>query len=424
MPFDDDAEADNQGFRPPPHPDDRLWRHPSEMGAHPIVPVGAPTPPLIPTSASAAAAAPRRRPWAAYLAAGALGAVVAGGGVVALGLGETVVERPVTERVALSPTVAGADDPDPLETLRQDVAPTVVGIDAAPAAAGEPRATAGSGVIVRDDGIVITSAALAAVGGVSTVRLPDGSRADAHVLAVDQATGLAVLDLDGQGYMPSVLANAADLRPGAQMFVVTAAGDGAADSGTDEGGPDGDATATTGTGTVGRTERYVGPTDTALEGVAIAGQADAAALGGPVVNERGAVVGIVTTVEASEAWYVAPVEVAHKVADDVLAAGAVQHSWLGIEGTDVAGDGSTATTLEREGGGTLVMSVVPDSPADRGGLTSGDVIVALDGEPIARMPDLLVVLRSRSPGDQIGVTVTRADGSEATLELTLTAPAA
>ena len=450
MPFDDDAEADNPGFRPPPHPDDRLWRHPSEMNAHPIVPVGASTPPFIPTSAAAADADRRRRPWGAYLAAGALGAVVAGGGVIALGLGETVVERPVTERVALSPTLAGADDPDPLETVHRDVAPAVVGIEADPAAAGEPAtasepaAIAGSGVIVRDDGIVITSAALAAVGTVPTLRLPDGSRARAQVLAVDEATGLAVLDLGGEGYTPSVLARDAELRPGAQMYVLTAAGDDASDDGGDGGsdafGTDGDdatdagrdeggggrhGPVTTGTGTVGATERYVGPSATALDGVAIAGAADAAALGGPVVNERGAVVGIVTTVEASEAWYVAPVEVAHKVADDVLAEGAVQHSWLGIEGTDVAGDrttGSPATTLETEGGGTLVVSVVPDSPADQGGLTSGDVITALDGEAIARMPDLLVALRSRSPGERIDVSVTRADGDEATLELTLTTP--
>jgi putative serine protease PepD len=109
----------------------------------------------------------------------------------------------------------------------------------------------------------------------------------------------------------------------------------------------------------------------------------------------------------------------------VLAEGAVQHSWLGIEGTDVAGGGATGTpdtTLATEGGGTQVMSVVPDSPAARGGLASGDVIVALDGEAITRMPDLLVRLRSRSPGEQVDVTVTRADGSRVTLVVTLTAP--
>jgi len=143
------------------------------------------------------------------------------------------------------------------------------------------------------------------------------------------------------------------------------------------------------------------------------------------VNDQGVVVGIVTTVDAGVAWYLTPVEVAHKVADDVLTDGAVHHSWLGIEGTDVPGAGAAGspdTTLATEGGGTQVVSVAPDSPAARGGLVPGDVIVALDDETITRMPDLLVLLRSRSPGDRVDVTVTRADGSRVTLVLTLTEP--
>ena len=410
MPFDDDAEADNPGFCPPPHPDDRLWRHPSEMSAHPIVPIGASTPRLVDTPASPA----RRRPWGAYAVAGALGAVIAGGGVMMLGVGERVVERPVTERVALNPTLTGLEGADSLEGLRQRVAPAVVGIDVAGADGGTARA--GSGVVVRDDGIVVTSAALAAAGTSPTVRLPDGRTASAQVLGADQATGLAVLDLAGDGYTPSVLAGAGHMATGEQT-VVLSAGD-AAD-------------AAPGTGSVASTERYLGPSGTALDGVEITGAADDGALGGPVVDDQGVVVGIVTTVAAGEAWYAAPVEVAHKVADDVLAGGTVDHSWLGIEGTDVADvpadestgtAGALGTTVPPAGGGTQVVSVVPESPAARGGLAPGDVIVALDGEPVTRMPDLLVRLRSRSPGDRVDVTVTRSDGSQVTLVLTLTAP--
>ncbi len=401
MPFDDDAEADNPGYRPPPHPDDRIWRHPSEMSDHPIVPLGAPSPPpLVDTSSATHRGSEGRRPWGAFVVAGAVGAVLAGGGVVALGIGERVVERPVTERVALSPTSSalGAADTDMLDGVRQRVEPAVVSVEA--------PAEAGSGVVVRDDGIVITSAALVAAAAVPTVRLSDGRNVTAQLVGTDPATGLAVLDLAGSGYTPSVLAGAADMTVGETTFVLNAqAAEGSSSR----------------AGVVGLTYRFVGPSGTALDGVAVDGDAgaDDLTLGGPVVNQRGAVVGIVTTVEDGDAWYVAPVEVAHKVADDLLTDGAVHHCRLGIEGTDVGDADASAAPPSAEGGGTRVASVEPDSPAALGGVEAGDVIVALDGQAIARMPDLLVALRSRSPGDRVDLTVVRADGSRITLVLTL-----
>lgn len=403
MPFDDDAEADSQGFRPPPHPDDRLWRHPSEMSDHPIIPIDAPLPPALiatPSATQRADGAPRRS-WGAFAAAAATGAVLAGGGVVALGLGERVVERPVTERVELAPTTSAGDavGADPLAGVRQRVEPAVVGVEA-------PGLAPGSGVVVRDDGIVVTSAAFVAGGNRPLVRLADGTEAVAELVGTDPVTGLAVLDVPGEGHTPSVLAVSADLASGATTFVVHARGSGGT---------------ATGSGVVGATHRYVGPTGTPLDGVAVEGEAEAAALGGPAVDERGAVVGIVTAVEDGGEWYLTPVDVAHRVADDLLATGEVRHCWLGIEGTDVAGDGSGSpdTTLPTEGGGTQVASIVPGSPADQGGLRVGDVIVALDDRRIARMPDLIVGLRSHAPGDRVDVTVRREDDTRVTLVLTL-----
>jgi S1-C subfamily serine protease len=436
VPFDDDAEADHPGFRPPPHPDDRLWRHPSEMNAHPIVPLGAPGAPSVAVRTSDGQAR-TGRPWGAVVVAGTAGAVLAGAGVLALGIGERVVERPVTERVALNPMASalGSPDADTLDGVRQRVAPAVVGIVAAGAVPGQGEVTggegavagqgevtgsegavpgqaevAGSGVVVRDDGIVVTSAALVATGSVPGVRLPDGTVVAAELVGSDLATGLAVLDLAGGGYTPSVLATVGDLMAGEPSFAVSARLAGGT---------------TTAAGVVGLARRYLGPLGGALDGIEVAGEADPLAIGGPLVDPRGAVVGITTAVEDGDAWYVAPVEVAHKVADGLLTDGVVQHCWLGIEGTDVAAGAAELDTAESPaagsvtGAGTRVASVVPGSPAALGGLRPGDVVVALDGQTIARMPDLIVALRARSPGDRVDVTVTRDDGSRATLVLTL-----
>jgi putative serine protease PepD len=373
VPFDDDAEADFFRFSPPPHPDDRLWRHPSELG---------------PGRGPGAGARDRQTgvPWGVVAAAGTAGAVLAGAGVLAFGLGERTVDRPVVERVALD-TVSSTPRTDDQATdgIRQQVAPAVVAIE-----------SGGSGVVVRDDGIVLTSASLVDGAGPLTVRLPDGSSTEAKIVGSDPSTGIAVLDLDGHGYRTGVLATEAGLVQGETSFTVSV----------------GTAGATTVAALVGATRRYHTAAGVTLDAVVgTTGDAPAHALGGPLVDTRGVVVGIVTGVDEGSASYVVPVEVARKVSEDLVAAGRVERCWLGIEGSD-AGDPDVT------GGGVQIASVVPDSPADRGGLRPGDVLVEIDGRMIGHLPDLMLILRSRSPGDRIDATVVR-DDNPTTLAVTL-----
>jgi putative serine protease PepD len=389
VPFDDHAEEEgSSGYSPPPHPDDRLWRHPSELRSHPIVPIVAPAgPDLVPTSP-----APRhRRPWGAIVAAGTTGAVLAGAGVALFGVGERVVEREVVERVALN-TVSPLVDGVPAVSARQKVTPAVVGIEG-PGATGTGTEVVGSGVVVRDDGIVVTSAALSPAGGELSVSLPDGRTVAAAPVGSDPVTGLSVLDLEGVGYAASVLATGGALDEGESAYAVSA-------------GPAG--RTTTAGGVVGLTHRFVGPDGGALDGVVVAGPASPESLGGALVDERGVVIGVTTAVDGGS-WYVAPIDVARKVTDDLLTDGRVEHCWLGVESSS---DGTE---------GALVESVMPGSPADLGGLEVGDVVTEVDDRSVRRMPDLMVVMRARSPGDRVDVTVARPDGSSATLVLTLDA---
>ncbi len=374
MPFDDDAEADLSRFRPPPHPDDRLWRHPSELG---------------PQRGEGAGGRDRQSglPWGVVAVAGTAGAVLAGAGVLAFGVGERIVDRPVVERVALdnvSSSPRAADQT--VSGIRQQIAPAVVAVDGG-----------GSGIVVRDDGIVLTSASVVDGAGPLRVRLADGSSTEAEVVGSDQSTGIAVLDLDGHGYRTGLLANEAGLVQGQTSFTVSVGAAGGA---------------TTVAALVGPTRRYQASTGATLDAVVeTTGDTPAHAVGAPLVNPRGVVVGIVTGVDDGSASYVVPVEVARKVAEDLVAIGKVERCWLGIEGSD-AGDPDVA------GGGVLIASVAPDSPADRGGLRVGDVLVEIDARMIGHVPDLMITLRSRSPGDQIAATVVR-DDNPTTLTVTL-----
>jgi putative serine protease PepD len=380
VPFDDDGADDRFRFRPPPHPDDRLWRHPSELAAErPLVPATSPD-------------RHRGRPWAMVAVAGTAGAVLAGAGVLALGVGERTVERPVVERVAMDTVASSVTSAEATtDSVHQRVAPAVVAVGAG-----------GSGVVVRDDGIVLTSAALADTRGPVDVRLADGSSTEAEVLGADPATGIGVLDLAGRGYPTGVLAADGALAEGQASFTVSTGAAGGA---------------TTAAALVGASRRYRTPGGTTLDAVVeTSSDAPAEAVGAPLVDSRGAVVGIVTAVDEGRASYVVPVDVARKVSDDLLALGEVAHCWLGIEGSDADGVGAYA-------GGVTIAEVVADSPAERGGLRPHDVLVELDQRTITQVPDLMLALRSHSPGDRVDAVVVR-DGARVTLEVTLSRQAA
>ena len=103
-----------------------------------------------------------------------------------------------------------------------------------------------------------------------------------------------------------------------------------------------------------------------------------------------------------------PIGLARRVAEQLLADGRATHAWLGIESQDVAEDDD-----EAGGAGAEVLAVDAQGPAAASELAVGDVIEALDGDPIRSSSDLVVSLRTRAPGDEVVVRYRR-DGRTAT----------
>jgi putative serine protease PepD len=422
VPFDDDGEEDLREFRPPPDPDDRLWRHPSEIGAHPLVstvapPIGtaagAPGPPGPP--AAAGGPTTRGRPWGLVMAAGLTGAALAGAGVLALGTGGRVVERSGVSQVALNPVASlpGLDGAPRAEGIHDRVAPAVAALTA-----DGVGATPGSGVVVREDGIVLTSAGVlgdSARGASVEVRLGDAPPVSGSVVGSDPATGIGLVELAGDGYPTAVLAPARNVGSGDQAFAAGAAG---------RGREAGDGTSVV-AAAVGTTARQVPAPIGVLDGAVsaeVTTDAPERLLGGPLLDGRGAVVGVTAAHERSTI-FVTPVEVARRVADDLLATGRADRSWLGIEGTDARAAGAPVTTAAVAAatppagtggrapgtaeGGALVVTVVPGAPADGAGLRPDDVITAVDDRRVGGMADLVLALRSHRPGDRVELSVTR-----------------
>jgi S1-C subfamily serine protease len=163
--------------------------------------------------------------------------------------------------------------------------------------------------------------------------------------------------------------------------------------------------------------------------------------GGVLVNDEGKLIGVPTAIESSSGsnsgiGFAVPSAIVQKVVPALIDKGAVEYSWLGITGVTLTSDLAEAMDLSRDQRGVLVIQVTADSPAEKAGLqgsdkqvdlngeqaqVGGDVIVAIDGQPVKQFEDLVTYLvGSTSVGDKVSLTILR-DGKEQTVEATLAA---
>ncbi len=128
--------------------------------------------------------------------------------------------------------------------------------------------------------------------------------------------------------------------------------------------------------------------------------------GGPLVDVRGSVLGIMTTGLGRGAALAIPAELAWRVAKSLEERGSVRRGYLGILSQPVRlPDGQRLGLTQR--GGLLVVGVEDGSPAGRGGLIIGDILATLDGQPVEDTEDLLVLLTGERVGREVEVKVIR-----------------
>jgi putative serine protease PepD len=355
MPFDDDDPGGSAFGGPPLPPEDRLWRHPSEMGPDRPEPG-------------------RGSRWIPVVAAiGGAGLAVAGltlaGSVGGMASEDpAVIERVAAPAVATVPVVGG----DPVEPVPVETA-YLVTVEST----GERT---GSGFVLRSDGHVVTAASTVGEDEQVQVVAHDGQRGSAAVVGRDPVSGVAVLAV---GWLAG--------RPGAVLGSLRSL-------------EIGDPVTTTGGGDTGANPRFVSDlsaTTTAagepVHGlVRTTGPLSPDGAGGPVLNEEGHVVGVALWADPSPATWAVPIDLVRRVADDIIGEGRAHHAWLGVEGED-----GTA--------GPMLQSVTPDSPADRAGLLAGDVLTEVNGRPVAAMADVILALRELRPGDRVTIAYHRDD---------------
>jgi putative serine protease PepD len=271
----------------------------------------------------------------------------------------------------------------------------------------------GSGFVLAADGFIVTNNHVVSGGGSSgvTVSFADGTTAKARVVGTSASYDLAVLKVSAKGLKPLPLGNSDSVVVGDPVIAI--------------GSPLG-LSGTVTSGIVSAKNRPVTAGDTGGSDSAYinAIQTDAAInpgnSGGPLVNLEGEVVGVnsaIATLGASlggqsgniGVGFAIPINQARRTVEQLLDTGEAQFPIIGasLDGT-YDGEGARIASTASNG----KQPVVPGGPADRAGLQPGDVIVAIDDKPVADSSELIVAIRSRSPGDTITLTVHRGSDEE------------
>jgi S1-C subfamily serine protease len=262
--------------------------------------------------------------------------------------------------------------------VAERVTPSVAAVRVRGSLRGRYLEGAGSAVVFTADGFLLTSAHV--VAGASTLRLAfaDGSASPADIVGADPLSDLAVLRARGPAAPPVALGDAADLRVGQLVVAV--------------GNPLGLAGSVT-AGVVSALGRSLptqdGSTVRIIEDVV---QTDAALnpgnSGGALAVADGEVVGVNTAVAGVGLGLAVPVNATtRRIIAALLSDGRVRRAYLGLAGLGVPAPPwvAAATGSTR---GLRVSAVVDDSPADRAGLRAGDLVVGVDGQPVAEPQDL------------------------------------
>ena len=392
---DDDVEADLP-LGGPLHPDDRLWRHPSELASSGLPSAAAP-----PASSAAGpesgspkdpepGRARRRRGtldrWSPVVLAGTVGALLATGLLtVTGGFGGSTLEPPAASTPSSTATLAISSQARPLGVadLAERLRPSLLAVSSI---ATDGRVNRGSAVAIRTDHVL--TAARLVLGSSDLQVLVRGIGRRANLVGTDPDTDLAVLVVEGGGLAPVAWGSTDELRPGDPAIALSS-------SPAAEPGP------TVTAGIVSGVARSLAHAGTELRGLLqVDRPVPAEGAGGALIDPAGALVGITLPAPAGSApfGYAVPAEAAREVARQLLARGRVNHPWLGVEGAD-----------RGMSGGAVVQRVKPGSPAAQAGLQEGDVVTEIDGRPTPSMGMLLVGLRLHQPGDTVRLLVLRGD---------------
>ena len=275
-----------------------------------------------------------------------------------------------------------------LGRLSDDLADAVERAGAGTVTVNARRRMPASGIVWSTDGLIVTANHIVERDDDITVDLPDGRNVAASLIGRDSGSDIALLRAEADDLQVPTRADATDqaVRVGHLVLAVARPG---------PSGP----MASFGTVSV------VGGSWRTHQGATVDGfyRADVAMLpgfsGGPLVNAEGVILGLNSSTLGRGGGLTVPVTAIQGVIDTLLAHGKVRRGFLGIGAQAVRVPAALSERLRlNQERGLLIVSVEADGPAEREGLFLGDVIVALNGDPVAEVEQL----QDRLTGDWVG----------------------
>lgn len=267
----------------------------------------------------------------------------------------------------------------------------------------------GSGVIIRQDGYIVTNNHVAGDASRIEVTLNNNQTYPATLVGADPATDVAIIKIDAEGLPTVPFADSDQLRLGEWVIAI---------------GSPYDLRSTITAGIVSAKGRSM-PNYTNELKIESFIQTDAAVnpgnSGGALVNKLGQLVGVNTAIISQTGSYAGysfaiPSNMVHKIADDIIAYGQVQRVMLGVSVGEI--DANLAAQLKLSAPmGVYISEVQNGSPAYNAGLKAGDVLLAIDDAKVNSFATLQEAVSRYSPGDNINVTVIR-DSEQTVLPLT------
>ena len=269
----------------------------------------------------------------------------------------------------------------------------------------------GSGFVVSSDGLILTNAHVVDGSNKVEVTLKDGRTFEGKVMGTDSLTDVAVIKIEAKDLPAVAFADSEQLQPGEWAIAI--------------GNPLGlDNTVTTGiVSATGRSSAQVGVADKRVSFIQTDAAINPGNSGGPLLNAKGEVIGINTAIiqNAQGLGFAVPINTARNIAEELIAKGKVDHSFLGIKMAQInpqlKEELKSAKNLEVDAEeGILIVDVVSNSPAAQAGLQSGDLIQKIEGKAVTKTNQVQEAVAKTKVGEKLALSLQR-EGKQIDLDV-------